>query len=136
MHISYIDNTKSALQLSKRIIFILKLHRNLNKLYIYHFWGDYSTYKGDFGKSWYRCYSVETSKRTDKLFYKEHLKSHNYMIKLSFTLNTNLLSPWYRILLIMATKNTEKKVSTVMVSNSIYINKMNNHLSSQVIEQS
>jgi hypothetical protein len=53
---------------------------------------------------------LETSKRTDKLFYKEHPKSHNYMIKLSFTLNTNLLSPWYRILLIMATKNTEKKV--------------------------
>ena len=54
----------------------------------------------------YRCYSVGTSNRTDKLFYKEHPKSHNYMIKLPFTLNTNLLSPWYRILLIMTTKES------------------------------
>ena len=55
------------------------------------------------------------------------------MIKLYFTLNTNLLSPWCRILLIMTTKHTEKKVYTMTVSNSININKTNDHLSSEII---
>ena len=31
---------------------------------------------------------------------------------LSFTLNTNLLSPWYRILLTMATKNTKESLNS------------------------